>query len=419
MSVMVVVGAQWGDEGKGKVVDLLTENADVVVRYGGGANAGHTLVVGGAKVVLHLVPSGVLHKHTTCVLGPGTVIDPAVLLEELRVLDEKGFNASSRVFVSDRAHLVMPHHKVIDGLREARAGAIGTTKRGIGPCYEDKTGRRGVRAGDLRDRRKLEARVRAAHEAWAPFVASLGEKLPPVDEIVANYEAFGKRLGAQIVDASALIGAAEREGKRIVCEGAQGTLLDLDHGTYPFVTSSTTISGGACAGAGIGPTSIDEVVGITKAYATRVGGGPFPTELDDETGESIRRIGGEFGATTGRPRRCGWMDMLALRYAVRVNGMTSLAMTKLDVLTGFAKIALCVAYERDGKRLDELPYDDLDDCTPVYEWHDGWTEDLGAVRAFAALPENAKRYVARLQELAGVPIAWVGVGPDRVQTITR
>ena len=417
MAVVVVVGAQWGDEGKGKIVDLYTVEADVVVRYGGGANAGHTLVVGGEKIVLHLIPSGILHTSTTCVLAQGTVVDPAVLLRELNQLDARGLDATKRVLLSDRAHVVMPHHFLVDRLREAGANAIGTTKRGIGPAYEDKTGRRGIRVGDLLSEDKLRSHVARAHEAWKPFVASLGEQMPNVDEVVATYAEYGRALAPRIRDTSSYISAAISGSKRILLEGAQGTLLDVDHGTYPFVTSSNTIAGGACAGAGIGPTAIDSVIGITKAYATRVGSGPFPTELHGEEGERLRQAGAEFGATTGRPRRCGWIDIPALRYAVRVNGISGFAMTKLDVLSGMDELKICVAYEVNGVRTTDLPYDDLDNVTPIYETMPGWKEDITQCKAFDELPKTAREYVKHLEELAGAKITQLSIGPDRVQTM--
>jgi adenylosuccinate synthase len=422
MAVVVVVGAQWGDEGKGKIVDLYTRDADVVVRYGGGANAGHTLVVGGEKVVVHLLPSGILHPTTRCFLAQGTVVDPAVLLREIDEVAARGLLGAGpfggdRLFISDRAHVVLPQHQVIDRLREQGAGAIGTTKRGIGPAYEDKAGRRGVRIGDLlvpaRFSRKLEANL----AAWEPVARALGGDLPSFAEIRDAYLAHGERLRPYVCDTSRRIGEAIAGGARVLLEGAQGTLLDVDHGTYPFVTSSNTTAGGACAGAGIGPTAISKVIGITKAYATRVGGGPFPTELFGPEGDRLREVGAEFGATTGRPRRCGWLDVPALRYAVRINGIGALAVTKLDVLSGLPEVKVCVAYELDGQRIDEPPAEDIERLVPVYESLPGWKEDLSAARSLAELPAAARAYVARVEALAGCEVTLVSVGADREQTL--
>ncbi len=421
MGVVVVVGAQWGDEGKGKIVDLYTQDADVVVRYGGGANAGHTLVVDGKKVVLHLVPSGVLHAKTRCVLAQGTVVDPAVLLSEMDELTSRGLldpsAAHARLAISDRAHVVLPQHVVVDRLREAGAGALGTTKRGIGPAYEDKAARRGVRLGDLLDRKRFEPKLVANLEAWAPVVSALGGELPPVSSILDVYLAHGERLRPFICDTAKIVADAVARRENILLEGAQGTMLDVDHGTYPFVTSSSTTAGGACAGAGIGPTAITSVIGITKAYATRVGGGPFPTELHGAEGERLRSVGAEFGATTGRPRRCGWLDMPALRFAVRINGINALAMTKLDVLSGFEELRICVGYELHGQPLSDLPFDDLESLVPVYETLPGWTENISHCRTIEELPARARAYVARLEELAGCKIGLVSVGADRAETI--
>ena len=417
MSVVCVVGAQWGDEGKGKVVDLFAQYADVVVRFGGGANAGHTLVVGGEKIVLHLVPSGALHPRARCVIGQGAVVDPEVLVSEIDVLRDRGLLATPRVLVSDRAHLVLPQHKVIDGLRERGEGAIGTTKRGIGPAYEDKVARRGLRVGDLLRPERFREKLRANLEAWLPIATALGGELPAADAIAERYLELGRALAPHVTDAARLVWEAIGRGENVLLEGAQGTMLDVDHGTYPFVTSSTVVAGGACAGAGIGPTAIERVVGITKAYTTRVGGGPFPTELHGDEGERLRQAGAEFGATTGRPRRCGWLDVPALRFAARVNGLAELAMTKLDVLTGMGDIRVCTHYELDGERLDAPPYDALERVTPVYETLDGWTEDLSACPTIDALPPAARRYVKRVEDLVGCRIGMVSIGADRAQTL--
>ncbi|HEU4408545.1 MAG TPA: adenylosuccinate synthase [Polyangiaceae bacterium] len=423
MSAVVVVGAQWGDEGKGKVVDLLTEHADVVVRYAGGANAGHTLYVGDEKVVMRLVPSGILRPGVRCVLGQGMVVDPSVLVGELDELERRGRRAEGDLRVSERAHLLFPYHALVDGLREGAAApgeGIGTTKRGIGPAYEDKAARRGVPLGALRSPELLRRLVARALEAWAPVVRALGGALPSVDEACAPALAAAPRLVPLLDDASRLVDGAVRAGRRVLLEGAQGTLLDIDHGTYPFVTSSSAIAGGACTGAGIGPGRISYVLGITKAYATRVGAGPFPTELHDATGARLREAGDEFGSVTGRPRRTGWLDLPALRYAARVNGLDGLAVTKLDVLSGLPEVRACVAYEGPAGRVDELPatpYDDLSSLRPVYEALPGWGEGLSSARSMDELPRAARAYLAFVEERVGVPIALVSVGPRRGETI--
>ncbi len=421
MSIVVVVGAQWGDEGKGKIVDLLTASAEVVARYGGGANAGHTLVVGGQKTVIRLVPSGVLHATPMCVLGPGMVIDPAVLLEELDTLIARGaMDASlSRVVVSDRAHLVLPHHMVIDRLRESGAGAIGTTKRGIGPAYEDKVARRGVRAIDLVYPDGLEAKVRANVEAWLPTIRALGGEAPDVSAIVATLREQARRIAPLVRDASDVLHEAKQRGANVLLEGAQGTMLDIDHGTYPHVTSSTVLSGGAASGGALAPTDIDRVVGITKAYTTRVGGGPSPRARAAAAPERLRKAGGEFGAVTGRPRRCGWLDIPVLRHAVRFNGLSMLAITKLDVLSGWDPIRMVVAYELDGRRLERPPATGLDRVVPIYEDMHGWSGDLTACRSWSDLPASARAFIERVEQLTHCDAAIVSVGPDREQTIIR
>jgi adenylosuccinate synthase len=420
MTVLVVVGAQWGDEGKGKIVDILSHEADVVVRYGGGANAGHTLVIGGQKTVIRLVPSGVMHPHTQCILGPGMVIDPEVLLAELSTLESRGVLPDrKRVLVSDRAHVVFPHHVLVDTLRESTASAIGTTKRGIGPAYEDKVARSGIRMCDLGDATRLREQLERSLAHWTPTLLAFGAEVPSIDALVARGLDFGRTLGPLIGDASEHLDRAIREKKRIVLEGAQGTMLDIDHGTYPHVTSSTVLSGGAASGAGIAPTRIEEVVGITKAYATRVGGGPFPTELTDELGDRIRNAGGEFGSVTGRPRRCGWLDIPVLRHAVRMNGVTELAITKLDVLSGISPVRIAVGYAIDGHRHDHPPALGVDRARPIFEDLPGWTEDLRGIRTFDALPLTVQRFVLRVEELVGAKIGMISVGPDREETIRR
>jgi adenylosuccinate synthase len=417
MGAVVVVGAQWGDEGKGKIVDIYSRHADVIVRYAGGANAGHTLVVDGDKVVFRLIPSGALNPKTQCVLGQGTVIDPQVLVTELEELKKRGLFAPERFVVSERAHVVLPQHMLIDSLRESRSDSIGTTKKGIGPAYEDKAARRGVRMGDLLSASKLEAKLQQNLEAWAPVASALGGKLPALADVLRAYLDLGRELAPLIGEAARPVQQAIESGKRVLLEGAQGAMLDVDSGTYPFVTSSATTAGGACTGSGLGPTNISAVLGITKAYATRVGAGPFPTEMHDERGNALREAGDEYGAVTGRPRRCGWIDIPALRHATRINGLSGLAITKIDVLTGMDEISVCVAYERGGKRIDDLPYDGLGEVTPVYESFPGWTESIASCRALHELPKNALRYVTAIEDLVGCKAWLVSVGRDREQTI--
>ncbi len=420
MAVVIIVGAQWGDEGKGKVVDLYTEHADMVARYGGGANAGHTLVVDGQKLVTRLIPSGVLRPGVTCILGEGMVIDPASLLDEIDGCRARGLLADDAdLVIAERAHVILPYHLDLDRLRESLAGAIGTTKRGIGPAYEAKAARRGVRMGDLLRPERLRALVDKNLEAVGPEIRRLGADPPEAEPVVAAALAQGERLKRYLGDAGRVVYEAVRKGKSILFEGAQGMLLDLDHGTYPYVTSSSTIAGGACTGLGIGPTEIDAVVGIAKAYTTRVGGGPFPTELTGPIGDRLRETGGEYGAVTGRPRRCGWLDIPALRLAVRMNGLSGLALTKLDVLSGIRPLQVCVGYKLDGRTLDELPLDesDITRVEPIYEVADGWTEDTRQIRDLDDLPAGAKKYLARIEALLGVPIYLVSVGPGRAETI--
>lgn len=417
MSVTVIVGAQWGDEGKGKVVDLLTEHADIAARYGGGANAGHTLVVNGKKTVIRLVPSGILQPKPRCILGPGMVIDPAVLIAELKALGESGADVSAkRVLISEQAHVVLPYHIQIDTLREATANAIGTTKRGIGPAYEDKVGRRGIRMSDLLDPERLRQRLTVAVSTWSPTILALGGEVPDTEALIALSLEHGRQLQALIGDAAGELQDAVLAGKHIIAEGAQGSLLDIDHGTYPFVTSSTVLAGGASTGLGIGPTHIRSVIGITKAYATRVGDGPFPSELHDEIGEAIRKRGGEFGSVTGRPRRCGWIDLVALRRAARLNGFTEIIVTKADVLQGLNELKLCVAYERDGVRLTDVPTS-FAGVTPIYESLPGFTDDLSALRDAKQLPSSVTTLIARIESATGVPVRWLSVGPDREASI--
>src|SRR5262245_4573625 len=426
MSVVIVVGAQWGDEGKGKVVDLFTERADIVVRYGGGANAGHTLVIDGQKLVTHLVPSGVCHPGKSCVLGDGMVIDPHTLLEEIARCQARGLLVRGELLIGLGAHVILPYHKLVDGLREdagaKRGKAIGTTRRGIGPAYEMKAARRGVRMRDLLRPERLRALIASNIDDLAPVIEHLGGTAPTSAEITKWTDealAAGEKLRVHTGEAGRHVARAIGDGRHVLFEGAQGCLLDLDHGTYPYVTSSSTIAAGACQSAGIGPTAIDAVVGITKAYATRVGEGPFPTELHGELGERLRKAGGEYGATTGRPRRCGWLDLPALRMGARLSGMTSLALTKLDVLAGLPEVSVCVAYRVDGKELDEPPIDpdDIARAEPVFTGLPGWGTLPPDARDVADLPASARAYVETIERIAGVSFCLVSVGPDRSETI--
>lgn len=419
MPAVIIIGAQWGDEGKGKVVDLLAEQADVVVRYAGGPNAGHTLVVGEDRVVLRLIPSGVLHPHTHCILGQGMAINADVLLEEIDTLEQRGLSVQQRLSVSELAHLILPYHIELDGLRESAATGtkIGTTKRGLGPCYEDKAGRRGIRIADLRNEKQLRARVSEACRNWSPVFQSLGASAPNEDAICDHLLDIAKRILPLACDASAALEKERIAGKKIMLEGAQGTMLDIDHGTYPFVTSSSAVSGGACTGAGMGPSRIDRVIGITKAYTTRVGGGPFPTELDNEFGRHLQTKGHEFGSVTGRPRRAGWLDLAALRYAARVNGLDGLALTKVDVLSGLDYVDVCVGYEVDGTMHDAMPIAQLDRAKPVYERLAGWSEEIGSCRSLNELPTPVREFIDFVETRSNLPIFILSVGPRRDETI--
>jgi len=423
MPAIVVVGAQWGDEGKGKAVDILAEHADIIVRYQGGNNAGHTLVVDGHKTVLHLIPSGVLHAGKACVIGNGVVVDPGVLLTELDELRSSGhLLEDERLKISDRAHLIMPYHRAIDLARERLRGEgrIGTTGRGIGPTYEDKMARVGVRFADfLDDESFTEVLRRTLEEKNLYLSAMLQEQALDFEKIHDEYCRFRTRLARHVCDTSVYLHAALGESKRVLLEGAQGTMLDVDHGTYPYVTSSNTVAGAACTGSGIAPHQISFVVGIVKAYTTRVGGGPFPTELTDALGKKLQQDGDEFGATTGRPRRCGWFDAVVVRHAVRLNGMRGLALTKLDVLTGMDPIRVCTAYELNGRRLEDFPASGavLRAVRPVYEELPGWKESLRQARTLADLPANARAYVRRLEQVSGAPMVMVSVGAGRNETI--
>jgi adenylosuccinate synthase len=423
MTATVILGSQWGDEGKGKITDLYSQSADVVVRYQGGNNAGHTIVVEGERFALSLIPSGVLYPHVVPIIGNGTVVDPAVLLREMDELTERGIDPS-RVRVSGNAHVIMPYHRKMDAVLERYLGEqqIGTTKRGIGPCYMDKFSRFGIRMQDLFDPKIFRTKLEVALKDKNRQLTKVYNQLPlDVDEIYEEYLVYAARLEGHITDTSLLVWEAIHSGKNVLFEGAQGTLLDIDHGTYPFVTSSNPTAGGAATGSGIGPRDIDRVIGVAKAYITRVGTGPFPTELLDETGDRMIDIGGEYGVVTGRRRRCGWLDVVALRYAARVNGLTEIALTKLDILSHFDPIKIAIAYESDGTRYDEFPRQQsvLYHCTPIYEELEGWNVDITKVKSYDDLPEAARRYVERVEELCGVRVSSVGVGPGREATLMR
>jgi len=424
MSAIVVVGTQWGDEGKGRVVDGLAQQADLVARFNGGDNAGHTVVAEGHTLKLHLVPSGVLHSDLTLLIGAGVVINPEQLLSEMHDLSSSGVDVSpSRLKVSAATHVILPTHRALDGAREASRGkgAIGTTKRGIGPTYADKAARVGLRAGEMTDPAQFATRVTELVEDHNQRLERFGLDPLSAERVASAYRTYAERLAPHIADGSALIGEALESGKTVLCEGAQGLLLDLDHGTYPYVTSSSTIAGGATTGLGFGPTHISRVVGVVKAYTTRVGKGPFPTELVGEIGAQIREAGNEFGTTTGRPRRCGWLDLPIVRYAARVNGLDELALTKLDVLSGLGGLKVAVAYQRHGERVDYFPaefgLEFLAQCEPVYEELLGWDEDIRGVRRREDLPRAAQAYVSYIEEAVGVPVTFIGVGPGREEAI--
>jgi adenylosuccinate synthase len=421
MPAIVLLGAQWGDEGKGKATDLLGDRVDYVVRYQGGNNAGHTVVIGDQKYALHLLPSGILSPNVIPVIGNGVVIDPAVLLTEIKGLNERGID-TSKLKISTNAHLITPYHRTIDKVSERFLGSakIGTTGRGIGPAYADKINRIGIRVQDLFDPSILKQKIEAAlHDKNQILIKVFNRKGITVEEVLTEYLGYAEVLKPYVVDTALLLDQALKAGKNVLLEGSQGTLLDVDHGTYPFVTSSNPTAGGASTGSGIGPTKITRVIGILKAYTTRVGSGPFPTELFDADGDALRKIGGEVGVTTGRNRRCGWFDAPIARYAVRVNGLTDFFLTKLDVLTGWEKIPVCVAYEVDGVRLDELPASQTDfhHAKPIYEFLPGWSESISKVKSIDELPVNAREYVKFLEKVSGAPISAIGVGPGRDETI--
>ncbi|MEY2965338.1 MAG: adenylosuccinate synthase [Candidatus Nanopelagicales bacterium] len=421
MPAIVLLGAQWGDEGKGKATDLLGGRVDYVVRYQGGNNAGHTVVIGDAKYALHLLPSGILSPGVIPVIGNGVVVDPAVLLQEMAGLEERGVD-TSRLLISASAHLITPYHVTLDKVAERFLGSskIGTTGRGIGPTYMDKVGRLGIRVQDLFDpsilRQKVEGALGNKNQV---LVKVFNRRELEVDAITEELLQYAEPLRPHVADTALVLNDALDDGKIVLLEGGQGTLLDVDHGTYPFVTSSNPTAGGACTGSGIGPTRVTRVIGILKAYTTRVGSGPFPTELHDEWGERLRSVGGEVGVTTGRQRRCGWFDAPIARYATRVNGLTDIFLTKLDVLTGIERIPVCVAYEIEGQRIDEIPMTQTDfhHAKPIYEAMPGWTEDISSARSIEDLPANAQAYVRYLEELSGAPISAIGVGQDRDATI--
>jgi len=424
MPNIVIAGAQWGDEGKGKIVDLLCERFEVVARYNGGHNAGHTVLIEGRQYVLHLLPSGILRPGILCVMGNGMVIDPWALEREVAELAERGVEVGENLVISDRAHLILPHHRSLEALNEEQRGSrkLGTTLRGVGPAYEDKAGRRGLRVADLRRPRALQGKLAEARRHYEALCRGAGRD-PEVDweALVEELAGFGERLAPRIQDASEVLHRQLAQGYSILFEGAQATMLDLDQGSYPFVTSSSAVTGGVAAGLGIPPTIVDGALGIAKAYSTRVGAGPFPSELDDALGESIRDKGAEYGASTGRPRRCGWFDAVVVRASVRINGFEALALTKLDVLDGLDEIRICVGYRVDGTTLETPPADLelLERCEPVFETLPGWKEPSTGTKVYGELPEGARRYIDRVSELVGAPVGIVSTGPNRHETLFR
>jgi adenylosuccinate synthase len=420
MSIAVIVGSQWGDEGKGKIVDLLSKRYDIVVRYQGGANAGHTVQVGDKQFILHLIPSGILWENVKCVIGNGVVIDPKALLDEIKFLENLGINIKGRLFISQNAHLIMPYHKLLDSISESSTSKIGTTGRGIGPCYIDKYARKGIKIVDLLDKKDLEQKIKSnIEEKNILFTKLYNHEELKVDEIIKEYLEFDDEIDQYITDIPTFINNALNEEKSILLEGAQGTMLDVDFGTYPYVTSSSPTSGGACTGSGIPPTKISMVIGIVKAYTTRVGLGPFPTELEGEEGERMRQVGGEFGATTGRPRRCGWFDAFLLNYSRMINGIERAAITKLDVLSYLDGIKVCVGYEINGKKLNSYPtsVNQMMQVKPVYETLPGWKCDISNVTTYEELPGKAKDYLSFIAQQSGFEIGIISVGPRRSQTI--
>jgi adenylosuccinate synthase len=424
MSTNIIIGAQWGDEGKGKIVDLLSNNADFVVRYQGGANAGHTIKFDDKEVVLHLIPSGIFNGDATCIIGNGVVVDPAALVDEIREVEEIGTNLKDRFFISSSAHVILPYHKILDNLREKNRGddAIGTTGRGIGPAYVSKVARVGIRMGDLLDDARLEGLIRTNVDEINKALKHIhNEPEIDADKIISDLKPIASQIAPYICNTAAMLHDAVASGRDILLEGAQGSLLDIDHGTYPFVTSSSPTAGGACVGSGIPPTAIDHAIGITKAYSTRVGNGPYPTELHEEVGKKLRKNGAEFGATTGRPRRCGWLDLVALKYAVNLNGMDQLALTKMDVLDDFDEINVCTHYMIDGEKTDVYPVETgaLEHVEPVYKSFPGWKTSCQNAKDFDALPDNAKTYIAFIEEYTGSRCSIISTGPGRTQTLVR
>lgn len=423
MAVRVVVGTQWGDEGKGKYIDMLAEQSDIIVRFSGGNNAGHTIVANGEKYALHLIPSGILHTSKTCIIGNGVVIDPAVLLKEMKGLNDRGIT-TDHLLISDRAHLIMPYHIGLDELQENFRGnnSIGTTKRGIGPCYADKIERCGIRMCDLIDKEELIKKVKANLELKNLIIERVyGGKPYDAEAIIEEYLGYAEKLKKYVTDTTSLLGDAIDNDKNILFEGAQANFLDIDFGTYPFVTSSNPIAGGVCTGSGLGPVYINEVYGVLKAYTSRVGAGPFPTEQNNETGDTIRELGWEYGTTTGRPRRCGWLDTVMIKYAAKINGLTALAINHVDTIGKLKEIKLCVGYKYNGQVIRYFPasLNELAKCEPIYEVFEPWNEDISNVKSFDKLPANAQKYLQRIEELVGVKIGLIGVGKDREQIIVR
>lgn len=424
MAVRVVVGTQWGDEGKGKYIDMLAEKSDIIVRFSGGNNAGHTIVANGAKYALHLIPSGILHTDKTCIIGNGVVVDPAVLLKEMKDLNERGIT-TDHLLISDRAHVIMPYHVGLDELQEnfrSDDNKIGTTKRGIGPCYADKIERSGIRMCDLIDKEEFTKKVKANLELKNLIIEKVyGGEPYKAELIIEEYLGYAQQLKKYITDATSLLADAIDAKKDILFEGAQANFLDIDFGTYPYVTSSNPTAGGVCTGSGVGPIYIDEVYGVLKAYTSRVGAGPFPTEQNNEIGDTIRELGWEYGTTTGRPRRCGWLDTVMIKYASKINGLTGLAINHVDTIGKLQEIKLCVAYSKDGQVVKTFPasLNELAKCKPIYEVFEPWNEDISNIKTFDALPQNAKKYLNRIEELVGVKIALIGVGKDREQIIKK
>jgi len=424
MPNVVILGAQWGDEGKGKIVDYFTEDADIVARYQGGHNAGHTVIINGKKFILHIIPSGIFHKDKICVIGNGVVINPAALLKEVENLHANGIETEGRLLISKYAHVIMPYHLAIESAVENSLGdnKIGTTLKGTGPAYTDKIARSGIRVGDLYDDSVLKDRIQRNIERVNFLLTNLYSAEPLDGETIFHeYKGYAERMKPYVADTAVYLNNAMKESKQVIFEGAQGTLLDIDHGTYPYVTSSSATAGGVCTGLAVSPRAIDEVIGVVKAYTTRVGGGPFPTEIMGELGETIRQEGGEFGSTTGRPRRCGWLDIVALRHAMTINGFTGIVLTKLDVLDKLDKIKICVAYQYKREILDYMPREIriLDSCKPVYEEMDGWKTKTDAIRSYNKLPEKARQYIEHIETLLGINVDLVSTGPDRQQIILR